>query len=209
MNFFSKDSTSVSDWNTRQEGPSRNIRPLPNNVAPIHKGAEAEAEEEGGERGSGKTGIRAERKRDCGRAYQVSRGERSVTKTVEHGLDRTGGKKGAQEDREMWERTENTGTGWTGGAGWEEKMKAEWEGKRRGARKKTRQEGEGKMIGKREKQMNLGTLAIRLKREASFACNCLSSCTFLHDNLGVIIFFDFSSSSPSASSPSSLSAWSH
>lgn len=205
MNFFSKDSTSVSDWNTRQEGPLRNIRPLPNNVAPIHK-----AEEEGGERGGGKTGNRAERKRDCGRAYQVSRGERSVTKTVKRELDRTGGKKGAQEDRETWEWTENTGMGWTGGAGWEEKMKAEWEGKRRKARKKTRQEGGGgKMIGKREKQMNLRTLTIRLKREATFACNCLSSCTFLHDNLGVIIFFDFSSSSPSASSPSSLSAWSH
>lgn len=51
MNFFSKDSTSVSDWNTPQEGPSRNIRPLPKNVAPSQEGAEAEEEEGGGEGG--------------------------------------------------------------------------------------------------------------------------------------------------------------
>lgn len=39
--------------------------------------------------------------------------------------------------------------------------------------------------------MNLRTLTTQLKREATFACNCLCSCTFLHDNLVVIIFFHF------------------
>lgn len=34
--------------------------------------------------------------------------------------------------------------GWTGEAGWEEKMKAEWEGKRRGARKKQGKKGRGR-----------------------------------------------------------------
>lgn len=62
------------------------------------------------ERG-GKIGHSAVRKRDCGRAYQVSRRECLVTKTVENGLNRTDAKKGAQEDREAWEWTENTGMG--------------------------------------------------------------------------------------------------
>lgn len=39
--------------------------------------------------------------------------------------------------------------------------------------------------------MNLRTLTIQLKREATFACNCPCSCTLLRDNLVVIIFFHF------------------
>ena len=96
MNFFSKDSTSVSDWNTQQEGHSRNIRPFANNVAPIQGGAEAE-EEEGGEGGRGMRENEAKRSREWERACQVSGeggvggwrgGEYSVTKRVKNGLDR-------------------------------------------------------------------------------------------------------------------------
>lgn len=56
--------------------------------------------------------------------------------------------------------------------------------------------------------MNLRTLTLLLKREATFACNCLCSCASLHDNPVVIIFFHFCLLL-SASAPSSLSAWSH
>lgn len=37
--------------------------------------------------------------------------ECSVSKTVKNGLDRTDGKKGAQEDSEAWKWKENTGMG--------------------------------------------------------------------------------------------------
>lgn len=41
----------------------------------------------------------------------MSRGECPVPKTVKNGLDRTDGKRGAEEDREVWKWTGNKGIG--------------------------------------------------------------------------------------------------
>lgn len=63
--------------------------------------------------------------------------------------------------------------------------------------------------GVKEKNTRFWGHSLQLKREVTFACNCLCSCTLLHNDLAVIIFFHFFTSSSLPMAPSLLSAWSH
>lgn len=45
--------------------------------------------------------------------------------------------------------------------------------------------------GVKEKNTWFWGHSLQLKREVTFACNCLCSCTLLHNDLAVIIFFHF------------------